>query len=164
MFLAPETILEEPVGCAVDMWATGVILYLMLVGYPPFWSSSDEFLLLSILEGRYTMPSPYWDNIKSQTKDLVSKLIVKQPESRLTATQSLAHPALSDSALGRKASVEKEVKRNFLAVARGIRALVKFKKANVKSASRRLSERGADFKSPHTCLQQYHEPDSVFHF
>lgn len=163
MFLAPETILEEPVGCAVDLWATGVILYLMLVGYPPFWSSNDEFLLLSILECRFTMPSPYWDNIKAPTKELVTKLIVKQTELRLTATQALAHPAMSDHALGRKISVEKrEAKRNFLAVACGIRALVKFKRANVKSASRRLSERGADLKSPHKSLQQYHEYDLVF--
>ncbi|KAK3710524.1 hypothetical protein QZH41_000855 [Actinostola sp. cb2023] len=124
MFLAPETILEEPVGCAVDMWATGVILYLMLVGYPPFWSSSDEYLLLSILGGRYTMPSPYWDNIKTTTKELVTKLIVQQPEARLTAAQALAHPALSDSTLGRKISVEREGKRNFLAVICGIRALI----------------------------------------
>lgn len=156
MFLAPETILEEPVGCPVDMWATGVILYLMLVGYPPFWSSSDEFLLLSILQGRYTMPSPYWDNIKAPTKELVQKLIVQQPEQRLTASQALAHTALSDGALGRKVSVERETKRNFLAVACGIRAMVKFKRANVKSASRRLSERGADLKSPvHVAAFQY---------
>lgn len=165
MFLAPETILEEPIGCAVDVWSTGVILYVMLAGYPPFWSSSDEQLLLSILRGHYTMPSPYWDNIKTTTKDLVRSLIVPQPEGRLTATQALDHPAVSDGALGRKVSLEPERKRDFLAVISGIRAMIKFKRANVRSASRRLSERG-ELKSPlpihnsHTYFQT--ELDSVF--
>jgi serine/threonine protein kinase len=137
----------------------------MLVGYPPFWSSSDEHLLLSILGGKYTMPSPYWDNIKSTTKDLIRSLIVQPPQARLTAAQALDHPAVSDRALGRKVSLEKERKRDFLAVISGIRAMIKFKRANVKSVSRRLSERG-DLKSPiptsHSHIPQYNELESVF--
>lgn len=91
MYLAPETIYEKPVGCAVDMWACGVILYLLLVGYPPFWSEKVEFLLLSILQGNYTFPSPYWDSVSEQAKDLIRKMLQVNPDERITAPEALRH-------------------------------------------------------------------------
>ena len=154
LFLAPETILEKPVGRPVDMWACGVILYLILVGYPPFWSHNDEKLLLSILQGKFSMPSPYWDNISENAKDIIRKLIVLSPEERLTASQALKHvwfnakqqttvvtvtcEDLANSPI-RKLSPGSH-KKHFFVVACGIRAMLKFRHMRVRHGQgRRLS-------------------------
>ncbi|XP_031565834.1 calcium/calmodulin-dependent protein kinase type II delta chain-like, partial [Actinia tenebrosa] len=79
MYLAPETILESSIDSAVDMWACGVILYLLLAGYPPFWNEKVEFLLLSILQCNYTFPSPYWDTVSEPAKDLIRRMLVVDP-------------------------------------------------------------------------------------
>ena len=140
LFLAPETILEDAIGRPVDIWACGVILFILLVGYPPFWSSNDEKLLLSILQGGYSMPSPYWDNVSSDAKDLVQRLIVVDPSKRLTASEALKHPWIQDT---RPQSPQKPgQKRNFAAVICGVRAMLKFRRMNLKEAChRRKSER-----------------------
>lgn len=91
MYLAPETILERPVNSAVDIWACGVILYLLLVGYPPFWSEKVEFLLLSILQGNYSFPSPYWDSVSESAKDLIRKMLTVNPDERISASEALRH-------------------------------------------------------------------------
>lgn len=91
MYLAPETILEKPVNSAVDMWACGVILYLLLVGYPPFWNEKVEFLLLSILQGNYSFPSPYWDAVSESAKDLITKMLAVNPDERMSASEALRH-------------------------------------------------------------------------
>ncbi|EDO33022.1 predicted protein [Nematostella vectensis] len=97
LYLAPETILEEGLTYAVDIWACGVILYLLLVGYPPFWNEQTEFLLLSILQSNYTFPSPYWDTVSEPAKDLIRKMLVVDPRDRITAVEALKHEWVSGS-------------------------------------------------------------------
>ena len=141
LFLAPETILEDPIGQAVDMWACGVILFILLAGYPPFWSSNDEKLLLSILQGNYSMPSPYWDNVSDEAKDLVRRLIVVEPSQRLTACEASNHPWIQMEAR-QQAPQKHGQRRNFAAVICGVRAMLKFRRMNLKdSCHRRKSEK-----------------------
>lgn len=154
LFLAPETILEEPIGRPVDMWACGVILYLLLVGYPPFWNNNDEKLLLSILQGKFSMPSPYWDNVSENAKDLIRRLIVLDPDERLTAAQALKHPWFNAKQQTTVVTVTSEElanspirklspgshKKHFFVVACGIRAMLKFRHKRMKQGQgRRLS-------------------------
>ena len=135
LFLAPETILEDMIGLPVDMWASGVILFILLAGYPPFWSSSDEKLLLSILQGHYTMPSPYWDNVSREAKDLVQRLLVVEPSKRPTASEALSHPWLQMEA---PQLPQKHIqRRNFAAVICGVRAMLKFRRMNLKDSTLR---------------------------
>ncbi|RXN01897.1 Serine/threonine-protein kinase DCLK2 [Acipenser ruthenus] len=70
-YVAPEIIAETGYGLKVDIWAAGVITYILLCGFPPFRSENNlqEDLFDQILEGRLEFPSPYWDNITDSAKD-----------------------------------------------------------------------------------------------
>ena len=137
LFLAPETILEEPIGQPVDLWSCGVILFILLAGYPPFWSSNDEKLLLSILQGNYSMPSPYWNKVSNEAKDLVQRLLVVEPGHRLTASEALSHPWMQMTPL--HSSQKPTQRRNFAAVICGVRAMLKFRKMNFQASSIKLT-------------------------
>lgn len=52
-YLSPEVLKKEPYGKAVDIWACGVILYILLVGYPPFWDEDQHRLYAQIKAGTY---------------------------------------------------------------------------------------------------------------
>lgn len=77
---------------AVDMWGCGVILYTLLVGFPPFWHSNRMILMRLIMRGKFEFLSPYWDQVSDSAKDLVSKLLATNPQQRLTAVEAIAHP------------------------------------------------------------------------
>lgn len=91
-YVAPEVILGEPYGERVDLWSVGVILYILLCGFPPFYHQDTNQLFEQIVAGKYKFPSPYWDNVSSSAKDLIQRLLRVQPRDRYTADQCLAHP------------------------------------------------------------------------
>lgn len=91
-YLAPEILKAKGYTAAVDMWSTGVVIYIILCGYPPFYSANEGELFEIILEGRFSFHSPYWDSISEAAKDLISKCLVVDPQKRLTAKQALKHP------------------------------------------------------------------------
>ena len=74
------------------MWSAGVILYILLCGFPPFYEEELPALFDQILHARYDFPSPWWDDISADGKDLVKKLLELDVKKRLTAAQVLAHP------------------------------------------------------------------------
>ena len=78
------------------MWAAGVILYILLCGFPPFVSpdNEQEELFERILSGQYEFTSPYWDNISDSAKMLISNMLQSQPELRFSAEDVLDHPWL----------------------------------------------------------------------
>lgn len=73
----------------VDIWACGVIMYTLLVGFPPFWHRKQLIMLRNIMEGKYEFCSPEWDDITDQPKDLIRKLLVVDPRRRITAEEAL---------------------------------------------------------------------------
>nr|XP_007970007.2 serine/threonine-protein kinase DCLK3 [Chlorocebus sabaeus] len=93
-YVAPEILSEKGYGLEVDMWAAGVILYILLCGFPPFRSPErDQDELFNIIQlGHFEFLPPYWDNISDAAKDLVSRLLVVDPKKRYTAHQVLQHP------------------------------------------------------------------------
>eukprot|EP00047_Mylnosiga_fluctuans_P000520 m.194689 g.194689 ORF g.194689 m.194689 type:complete len:322 (-) comp10075_c2_seq37:87-1052(-) len=91
-YVAPEVFDAKPYGLTADMWAAGIIIYIMLCGFEPFAEDSDEAMFTRILSCTYSFPSPSWDLISQNAKDLVSKLIVLDPAARLSAAGALKHP------------------------------------------------------------------------
>jgi len=90
-YVAPEILQCEGYDKQIDMWSAGVIMYILLCGYPPFYNENDGRLFESIMAGQYEFHSPYWDNISVQAKDLIRKLLVVNPQQRLTADQAAEH-------------------------------------------------------------------------
>ncbi|XP_044286907.1 serine/threonine-protein kinase DCLK2 isoform X3 [Varanus komodoensis] len=99
-YVAPEIIAETGYGLKVDIWAAGVITYILLCGFPPFRSENNvqEDLFDQILVGKLEFPSPYWDNITDSAKELISLMLQVNVEARYTAAQILNHPWVSDDA------------------------------------------------------------------
>uniref|UniRef100_A0A3P8U9W1 Serine/threonine-protein kinase DCLK2 n=1 Tax=Amphiprion percula TaxID=161767 RepID=A0A3P8U9W1_AMPPE len=97
-YVAPEIIAESGYGLKVDIWAAGVITYILLCGFPPFRSENNlqEDLFDQILLGRLDFPSPYWDNITDSAKELIGKMLQVNVEARYTALDVLSHPWVTD--------------------------------------------------------------------
>ncbi|XP_069782533.1 serine/threonine-protein kinase DCLK2 isoform X4 [Narcine bancroftii] len=97
-YVAPEIIAESGYGLKVDIWAAGVITYILLCGFPPFRSENNvqEDLFDQILVGRLEFPSPYWDNITGSAKELISRMLQVNIESRYTAEKVLTHAWVAD--------------------------------------------------------------------
>lgn len=98
-YVAPEILAETGYGLKIDVWAAGVILYILLCGFPPFVSTSNdqEELFDHILTGHYEFTSPYWDEISLSAKDLIAHMLQVQPEFRFSAEDVLDHLWLAEA-------------------------------------------------------------------
>ncbi|XP_039977795.1 serine/threonine-protein kinase DCLK3 [Xiphias gladius] len=114
-YVAPEILCETGYGVAVDVWALGVILYILLCGFPPFRSRDrdQEELFQLIKQGKFHFLSPYWDPISEEARGLVRALIQPDPTVRLTAEQTLLHPWVKAMAsVCRQAPLKDKTQRN----------------------------------------------------
>ncbi|XP_056119730.1 calcium/calmodulin-dependent protein kinase (CaM kinase) II beta 1 isoform X16 [Rhinichthys klamathensis goyatoka] len=91
-YLSPEVLRKEAYGKPVDIWACGVILYILLVGYPPFWDEDQHKLYQQIKAGAYDFPSPEWDTVTPEAKNLINQMLTINPGKRITAQEALKHP------------------------------------------------------------------------
>ncbi|XP_076673402.1 calcium/calmodulin-dependent protein kinase II isoform X33 [Andrena cerasifolii] len=91
-YLSPEVLKKEPYGKPVDIWACGVILYILLVGYPPFWDEDQHRLYAQIKTGSYDYPGPEWDTVTPEAKNLINQMLTVNPSKRITASEALKHP------------------------------------------------------------------------
>ncbi|KAM8858432.1 calcium/calmodulin-dependent protein kinase type II subunit gamma isoform 14-T14 [Spinachia spinachia] len=91
-YLSPEVLRKDPYGKPVDIWACGVILYILLVGYPPFWDEDQHKLYQQIKAGAYDFPSPEWDTVTPEAKNLINQMLTINPAKRITADQAIKHP------------------------------------------------------------------------
>ncbi|KAJ8261779.1 hypothetical protein GJAV_G00158310 [Gymnothorax javanicus] len=115
-YVAPEVLAQKPYSKAVDCWSIGVIAYILLCGYPPFYDENDSKLFEQILKADYEFDAPYWDDISDSAKDFISSLMEKDPAKRYTCDQALRHPWIAgDTALCKNIheSVSRQIKKNF---------------------------------------------------
>eukprot|EP00299_Pterocystis_sp_00344_P001274 c11107_g1_i1.p1 GENE.c11107_g1_i1~~c11107_g1_i1.p1 ORF type:complete len:472 (+),score=93.80 c11107_g1_i1:39-1418(+) len=95
-YVAPEILDEKPYGKSVDMWSCGVIIYILLCGFPPFYGDSENELFDRICSAKYKFLSPYWDKVSWEAKDLIRHLLELDTSKRFTADQALEHKWLQD--------------------------------------------------------------------
>ncbi|XP_070138430.1 calcium/calmodulin-dependent protein kinase type 1 isoform X2 [Drosophila bipectinata] len=115
-YVAPEVLAQKPYGKAVDVWSIGVISYILLCGYPPFYDENDANLFAQILKGEFEFDSPYWDEISESAKNFIRNLMCVAVENRFTCKQALGHPWISGNEASNKnihGTVSEQLKKNF---------------------------------------------------
>uniref|UniRef100_A0ACD5UMS3 Uncharacterized protein n=2 Tax=Avena sativa TaxID=4498 RepID=A0ACD5UMS3_AVESA len=90
-YVAPEVLMKH-YGCEVDVWSAGVIIYILLSGVPPFWDESEQGIFEQVLRGDLDFSSEPWPSISNSAKDLVRKMLNRDPGKRLSAHEALCHP------------------------------------------------------------------------
>ncbi|KAM9344143.1 calcium/calmodulin-dependent protein kinase IGb [Pholidichthys leucotaenia] len=91
-YVAPEVLAQKPYSSTVDCWSIGVITYILLCGYPPFYEESESRLFSKIMRAQYEFDSPFWDDISESAKDFIRNMMQKNPKMRYTTDQALRHP------------------------------------------------------------------------
>ncbi|XP_055676442.1 serine/threonine-protein kinase GL21140 [Lutzomyia longipalpis] len=92
-YVAPEILMETGYGLKIDVWAAGIILYILLCGFPPFVSpdNQQEPLFDAILSGIYDFPEPYWNDIGEGVRDLIANMLQSDPDLRFSSEDILDH-------------------------------------------------------------------------
>lgn len=91
-YIAPE-VLKKNYDQKCDLWSCGVILYILLCGYPPFNGNSDKEIIQAVLAGKFTVEDDQeWADVSQDAKDLVKKLLTYDSDNRISALDALNHP------------------------------------------------------------------------
>ncbi|KAM9992734.1 hypothetical protein ACTFIY_010168 [Dictyostelium cf. discoideum] len=96
-YVAPEVLNATGYDKEVDMWSIGVITYILLCGFPPFYGDTVPEIFEQIMEANYEFPEEYWGGISKEAKDFIGKLLVVDVSKRLNATNALNHPWLKSN-------------------------------------------------------------------
>ncbi|KAD5802360.1 hypothetical protein E3N88_13720 [Mikania micrantha] len=134
-YVAPE-VLRKHYGPESDVWSAGVILYILLSGVPPFWAETEMGIFRQILQGKLDFESEPWPAITESAKDLIRKMLDRNPKKRLTAHEVLCHPWIVDD----KMAPDKPLDSAVLSRLKQFSAMNKLKKMALRVIAERLSE------------------------
>jgi len=149
-YIAPE-VLAGRYNESCDYWSCGVILYIMLCGYPPFDGDDDKKVMDKVKRGEFTMTGKDWDRVSPSAKDLVSRLLEFNPEERITAKDALDHSWLTDNTFD--AGVPAYVPENLMNNIRAFREQNKLKRAALTVIASQAREQDIkNLKSLFLCL------------
>ncbi|KAI8071382.1 kinase-like domain-containing protein [Gongronella butleri] len=90
-YVSPEVLLQKGYNKPADLWSVGVITFILLVGYTPFYGADQAELFASIMKGEYTFDDEYWHDISDQAKNFIDGLLAFEPSKRMTAVEALQH-------------------------------------------------------------------------
>lgn len=127
-YIAPD-VLNKRYDEKCDIWSLGVILYILLVGYPPFNGSDDKKIIDAVKKGEYTLDEPEWDDVSDEAQDLVKQCLTYDPAKRASASAALEHPWFEKFAKGGK--VKKSLASKALSNLKNFRAEQKLKQATL---------------------------------
>ncbi|KAI4825135.1 hypothetical protein KUCAC02_020833, partial [Chaenocephalus aceratus] len=114
-YIAPEILVRKPYTNAVDMWALGVISYILLSGTMPFEDDNRMRLYRQILKGKYSFSGEPWPNVSNLAKDFVERILMVDPSERLTAGQAIKHPwVVSMAASSSNKNLQRSISQNLL--------------------------------------------------
>ncbi|XP_069028909.1 serine/threonine-protein kinase H1 homolog [Embiotoca jacksoni] len=114
-YIAPEILVRKPYTNAVDMWALGVISYILLSGTMPFEDDNRMRLYRQILKGKYSFSGEPWPSVSNLAKDFVERILTVDPGERLTAGQALKHPwVVSMAASSSMKNLQRCISQNLL--------------------------------------------------
>nr|XP_020145784.1 calcium/calmodulin-dependent protein kinase type IV isoform X3 [Microcebus murinus] len=155
-YCAPEILRGCAYGPEVDMWSVGIITYILLCGFEPFYDErGDQFMFRRILNCEYYFISPWWDEVSLNAKDLVRKLIVLDPKKRLTTFQALQHPWVTGKAANfvhmdtaQKKLQEFNARRKLKAAVKAVVASSRLGSASSSHSSIQESHKGSQDPSP----------------
>ncbi|KAF5473969.1 hypothetical protein F2P56_005915 [Juglans regia] len=134
-YVAPE-ILCKHYGPEADVWSAGVILYILLSGVPPFWAETEKEIFEEVLHGDLNFSSDPWPNISESAKDLVRKMLVRDPRKRITAHEILCHPWIQVDGV----APDKPLDSAVLSRLKQFSAMNKLKKMALRVIAQHLSE------------------------
>ena len=104
-----------PYGMGSDLWSLGVLLYVILSGCSPFSAEQEEAILQLVAEAKYEFHESEWSTVSADAKDLIQRLLVVDPEERMTMAQMLEHAWLKDAVAAGRASIAEKLKQRALA-------------------------------------------------
>jgi serine/threonine protein kinase len=127
-YVAPEILKNIPHDTKADMWSVGVIIYVLLVGYPPFMEDKQQDLFRKIRCGEYEFFEEDWIEVSEEAKDLIKNLLLTDPAQRLTAAEALENPwfdvgndfRLSNRSLTSSLRVIREKRKSLRAIATAV--------------------------------------------
>lgn len=136
-YVAPEILTSKKhggYGPEVDMWSVGIILYVLLCGFPPFFHEEQQVLFRLIVKGNFDFPAPEWNKISEEAKDFIRKVLVVTPSERMTPEEAMNHPWLQidQNRFSREVDVsqlkifhQRDVKRNWKGLTTSMAAATK---------------------------------------
>ena len=128
-YVAPEILFGVPYDTQADIWSLGVIVYILLGGYPPFIEKNQRNLFRRIKKGDYEFHPQYWNSVSDGAKNLITRMLTVDPGERITAKEALRHSwivgsgeELENSDLGLNLTKFKEfnAKRKFKSVVKAV--------------------------------------------
>ncbi|ONK68844.1 uncharacterized protein A4U43_C05F16600 [Asparagus officinalis] len=134
-YVAPE-VLKKNYGPEADVWSAGVIIYILLSGVPPFWGETEHAIFEQVLRGRLDFETDPWPSISESAKDLVKRMLVRDPRKRLTAHEVLCHPWLEVGGM----APDKPLDSAVLSRLKQFSAMNKLKKMALRVIAESLSE------------------------
>ncbi|GKV01344.1 hypothetical protein SLEP1_g13901 [Rubroshorea leprosula] len=134
-YIAPE-VLKKRYGPEADVWSAGVILYILLSGVPPFWGETEKEIFDGVLRGHLDFKSDPWPKISESAKDLVKKMLVRDPKKRISVHEVLCHPWVQVDGV----APDKPLDSIVLSRLKQFSAMNKLKKMALRVIAQRLSE------------------------